>query len=273
MRILENIDIDIEKTKYVLNSGSLSNYDSIYFSSNEKLKSIFSNFDFEGMDILTVVGSGDQAFYFYDADAKSVDLFDKNKLSIYYYCLRVWVIQCYGSFYPKYPINQKYIDKLFSMVKPRCKLESDAFKYWCKFIHTFGTDGFINLFTWYSHPLLGANIISDLSEVKRRINNDFSFKNIDLVNDCIKKKYDVIYASNIHDYVNNKNCEIVSYRDNLYNMLNEHGMVVCSNVITYGIDKYEYKIFDEKFECKELPPVYMPAEHSLESPGYVYTKR
>ena len=49
----------------------------------------------------TVLASGDQAFYFYDNGAKKVDLFDINKLSIYYYYLRVWIIKYLGRFYPR----------------------------------------------------------------------------------------------------------------------------------------------------------------------------
>ena len=61
------------------------------------------NFDavnVEGRDVLTVLGSGDQALYMYDRGAKSVYLFDKNNLTLYYYYLRVWTIEYLNEFYP-----------------------------------------------------------------------------------------------------------------------------------------------------------------------------
>ena len=67
-------------------------YATIYFHSNERSKEIFSEINVKNKDVLTVLGSGDQAFYLYDNGAKSVDMFDKNKLAIYYYYLRTWVI-------------------------------------------------------------------------------------------------------------------------------------------------------------------------------------
>lgn len=47
-----------------------------------------------------MLGSGDQAFHFLNRDAKSVDVFDINRLSIYYYYLRIWLIKYMNEFYP-----------------------------------------------------------------------------------------------------------------------------------------------------------------------------
>ena len=99
------VDVDFKMTEKLLNNVSVDGYGKIYFSSNEDLKTIFSNFDFKDKDVLTVAGSGDQAFYSYNDDAKKVDLFDKNKLTIYYYYLRKWIISYYDMFYPELLLN------------------------------------------------------------------------------------------------------------------------------------------------------------------------
>ena len=68
-------------------------YDSLYFSSNENFNNLFSSFDFKDKDVFSIVGSGDQALYFYNQGARQVDLYDINIVSIYYYYLRLWCIK------------------------------------------------------------------------------------------------------------------------------------------------------------------------------------
>ena len=89
MIILGEIDStviqDIKKTEEMLYSyyyNRFSTYDKVYFETNEKCDKIISNYDVKDKSVLTVLGSGDQAFQFYKHGAKNVDLFDVNKLTI-----------------------------------------------------------------------------------------------------------------------------------------------------------------------------------------------
>ena len=59
-----------------------------YFSTNESLKYIKS-FDIKDKDVLTVCGSGDQAFISLINGAKKVDAFDNNPLQYYILELKI----------------------------------------------------------------------------------------------------------------------------------------------------------------------------------------
>ena len=84
------VDVDVVNTIDMLNGNGKINYNLLFSSSNELLKPIFSNFDFKGSDVLSVLGSGDQAFHFFKAKVGKLDLFDINKLTIY----NMYLIYC-----------------------------------------------------------------------------------------------------------------------------------------------------------------------------------
>ena len=190
---------DIEKTRELLSGKRNINYSKIYSSSNEELDLIVSRFDFSGRSVLSVIGSGDQAFSFYNAGVTHIDLFDINKLTIYYFYLRIWAI--------KY-LNLLYLDdKILSSIK------------------------------------------TVLEHVKPSSRDNFEFYNIDL-SSCldINKKYDFVFVSNIVDYVDN----LELYRDNLYNLLNDNGVVICSNVGTYDCHNAQRVVFEKKFRYEPI---------------------
>ena len=121
---------NIMYTNFVIKGKQVDNYSKIYFASNEKLDKIFSNVDIKDKNVLTVLGSGDQAFHLYNRGARHVDVFDKNKLTLFYYYLRRWVIQYLNAFYPETNLRNIYIKKLLKKVEPRTIEELDAYNYW-----------------------------------------------------------------------------------------------------------------------------------------------
>lgn len=280
---MSNVDFDIEMTGKLMNGISHPNYNKIYFSSNEDLKTIFSNFDFNNKNVLTVLGSGDQAFHFYNKGANQVDLFDINKLTIYYYYLRKWVINYYGTYYPNVLVNNNYFIELFSSVKPCCDLESDALIYWKKYFIEYDYGYCLEMFSFSNSLVEENNKIEDLSVVKEKLNNSLSnIYNTDISKEnIIKKHYDVIYTSNISEwlysnegiFVPYNESSFVTYRDNLYDLLNNNGIVIMSNYGKYGATYPELRIFKEKFEYMELPVTKIVPRYYEESPGYVYTKK
>ena len=72
---MSNIFNDLKKTDLIRNDYLAESFDKIYFSSNENLKGICSNFNFYGKNILTVLSSGDQAFHLYNSGAQNIDFF------------------------------------------------------------------------------------------------------------------------------------------------------------------------------------------------------
>lgn len=269
------VDVDFKMTEKLLNNVSVDGYGKIYFSSNEDLKTIFSNFDFKDKDVLTVAGSGDQAFYFYNDDAKKVDLFDKNKLTIYYYYLRKWIISYYDMFYPELLVNNQYFINLFNAVKPSCEMEKAALAYWNNYFIYYDYGYCFDMFNFSSRNIMKSNKLEDLFKVKKRLNNSLStFYHTDISKESIiKKQYDVIYTSNISEWLHSSNEKFEGFRDNLYDLLNDNGIVIMSNYGKYGASYHELDIFRKKFEYMELPKVKFLSRHYEESPGYVYTKK
>ena len=106
-----NVSKDLIGTFYVNKGYRSRNYDKVYYSTNEQIESLFSSFDFKDKNVLSVLSSGDQALYFLYNGAKRVDVFDQNKLTKYYYFLRLWCIKYLDELYPP-SLNKEYIRKI-----------------------------------------------------------------------------------------------------------------------------------------------------------------
>ena len=267
------VDSDLDKAKLVMQYRTSSNFDHIYFSSNECLKNIFSQFDFKEKDILTVLGSGDQAFYFYDSNAKSVDIFDINKLAFYYYFLRMWVVKYMNSFYLPIGFTTYYIFRLIELVKPTSKDEYNALEFWKKYALLFENNNHlrINLFEDFDYSL--PNKIENLKKIRKRILlNDNNMYNIDISSNFIlDKKYDVIYVSNISNWLDKD--KFILYRDNLYSLLNDSGYVICANLSLNGPTSHEKEVFEKNFDYYDLPVEYCSKKDEFIAPGYFYIKK
>lgn len=262
---------DIFGVQRVLDREETTNkYNSIYFHSNERLKEIFSGVDVKDKDILTVLASGDHAFYAFDNGARSVDTFDINKLAIHYYYLRTWVIKYMNIFYPD-TINNKYLKRIINIVEPHSAEEKSSLRFWRKYIKFISDEETNELFCYSENP--NINKIDDISRIRRRLKNDkVNFYNIDISEKIdIRKKYHVIFTSNIGDYIVHDASTFKLYRDNLDGLLAEDGKIVCSNVLRGRASILERNIFSEKFNSEDLP--YVEDDSFTGAPGYVYTRR
>lgn len=227
-------------------------YNDLYFSSNEQIGDILSDYNISNKKCLTVIGSGDQAFHLMDHGASIVDVFDKNKLAIYYYYLRRWCITNKGEFYLNEKItNSSIIDVIFN-VKPKNNLEKQALEYWMIYIHRYGDIVARKIFCVCDDPY--KNIIRYLDDVIEKIDIDFNYYNVDIFYDTssINNKYDVIYKSNISEYAPKKKEDIIRYRNNIYNLLNKNGVVLSSCLINRTMSYNEYEIFSELFDIQEM---------------------
>jgi len=264
---------DIEKTDEMFQRGvretRFNSYDRVYFDTNEACDEIISKFDFKDKKVLTVLASGDQAFQFYIHGAKSVDLFDINKLTFYYYYLRIWNMRKYHDMYPSwYNLDNNYINELLLSVKPESKEELLAYNYWICFINKFDSKMIKRLLI----PPYYANIYSesDPELILEKINNDnFKFYHADISGFFdIPQKYDFIYTSNLSSYLN-KN-KLALYRENLYNYLNKGGIVLSSCL--NGIEKEEKSFMKKYFKYRKLFS-YDKHLSDLNLVGFSYKKR
>ena len=265
---MNKIEKDIMGTYDVYNTRYSSEYNKVYFNTNESLDDLFKNVDIKNKDVLTVLGSGDQSFYCYDGDARSVDVFDVNRLAIYYYYLRIWTIEYFDRFYPKDNLDKEYISNLLKLVTPNNEKEWDAFNYWKSFVRK----SFIDLRRFfYAVDYFKINNM-DLEKIKRRLEKrDFNVYNIDISKPWSNhKRYDVIVTSNISDYVPKTVDSFICYRDSLNSLLKDDGIVLCSR-IGHSISSCERDTFKDIFKRKSFPKVWICGK--LESPGYSYKKR
>ena len=278
---MNKVDKLISYTQDIIN-GSCKNkhYNSVFFHSNENLNAIFNEVDVSGKDVLTVLSSGDQAFHLYDKGAKSVDFFDINNFTLYYFYLRVWTIKYLNQYYPNLYFKNNFLEKVLLHVKPSGDEEKIVYEYWKKFLWYFKDCSDYALEELF---IVGynrfRNKIFDLSKVKSRIDDEkYNFYNIDLSEEVhLDKKYDVIFVSNIGDrirgiiYSDERNlCKLEIYKNNMLNLLKDDGIVICTNVVRKGGSKEESKVFSSDFSKTDLKEVCYECEKK--SPGYVYKR-
>ena len=268
---MEDVIKDIKRTKNLLDGflgSSFLKYSDIYFSTNEVLDEIMHDFIFKDKRVLSVLASGDQAFYFFGKEASCVDVFDINKLTFYYYYLRIWAVQFMNIRYIN-NLSHETVLELLSMVKPKNENERKAYLYWRNFINSFSSSDYARLFI--NSDIIHKNHDYDLGQLKLRfLDLDFNFYNADItLKNNIKNKYDYIYTSNISEYIQHVK-DLEQYRDNLYDLLNDDGVVISSNVARVHPSILEKIVMRKKFKFHSLSFLDSFNPNSF---GYYYMKR
>ena len=260
---------DVKRAIEIVDLGNRSDeYSPLYFSTNEPINELFSSVGIEDKEVLTVLASSDQYFYSCFYNAKSIDTFDKNRLTIYYYYLRKWEIEYLDRFYPdkKMLRNHKHIHELLQKVKPESEEETDAYQFWDNFIRR--SFPFSNSALFYFSNNTKSTTIEDLNSIKSYMNrHPFSFEVMDIFEPLERdKQYDIIILSNILEY-----CGIDKFeacRDNLLRLLRDDGIILCSNVIkpAYPVEKKrELELFQEVLD-------YSSITKGKKEIGYTYQK-
>lgn len=257
---------DVEEACNIVDGNSYSNeYGRIYCFSNEDLKALFDSVSVKDKDVLTVLSSGDQYFYSYYNGARSVDVFDRNKLTKYYYYLRKWGIKYLGKFSlgSDFIKHTKYINELLELVTFSSESEEEAYSFWYNYIRKVFPFDNSNLF------YLGSRNRNDMDRVDKLykyIDNDLNFYNGNMKEYYPRnKKYDVIIMSNILEYCDDRDYYML--KSNLYNLLNEDGVVVCSKITNCCNIYTQIRSFSECFDYEELYNGYRNGFY-----GYTYTK-
>jgi hypothetical protein len=194
------------------------------------------------------MGSCDQVFTFNYFGA-NVDSFDKNILSLYYYYLRRWNILYGEDVYPIDLINNSYFDlsMILNKVRPSTDEENTALHFWEKHINE-KTD-FSKLF--FHMDVMGNTIFTEREDLLGTVKKEPNFINIDLFKPVIiNKKYEIIYLSNIIEWSRNRKDILLVLRDNLDNLLDKNGIIICTNIANNN-DEIEKLVFSEKFDVTE----------------------
>ena len=280
-KLKDVIMLEIIKNGYFLNSKK---YDGLYYSANEEVEEILSNFSLENKNVLSVIGSGDQAFHLYNFSANKIDLFDRNKLSINIYYLRLWIIKYMKKYYLPIDKDNSQIILLLKQVKPETKDEVSALKFW-KLL--FRIDKNISLEgTFCDSPKYMCNINDVETLVKNMSKKTSTFYNIDISKNLrINKKYDIVYVSNILDWIlieisdfidymaviSNKSQNLIEqkfnrYYNNLARLTKDDGIVIGAYVKNKQHDYFQKILAEKLFDIHEI--------YKEEEPiGYYYTKK
>lgn len=162
------------------------------------MSELFSTLDLKDKKCLAILSSGDQTFHLFNKEIKDIDLIDKNKLTIYYFYLRLCTIKYLNMYYPPVNFDCNFISELLKKIKPSSEIETKAYNYWSLFISNFSNREINDLFLTDND--LCDNSISNLSELNEKIDRKYEFYDNDMKDRLfINKKYNFIYLSNLLD--------------------------------------------------------------------------
>lgn len=252
------------------------NHKRVYPNTNENLKALFENFSVKDKDVFTVAGSSDQIFNSFYKGAKSVDTFDINKLTFYYYYLRKWMINYLGEEYIKdeYYKDSSNLIKLVNSIKADREDEMKAQLFWIQYFTKVGRiDKGLFLVTSEDYK---SEYGDDLETLKERIKN-VKFYNYDMGERFVlNKKYDVIILSNILECLHNPT-RLFAARNNIERLLNDDGICVCSHLMEgkdHPLHKAEIEIMTSNILTEEDfdDYYYLGNSNYKREVGYVYKK-
>lgn len=249
----------------IITSDSPVITDKVYPFTNENISSFKKIFDFENKDVLSVIGSGDQYFASLLYGAKSVDLFDINLMTAYYFALKFAAIKVlsYDEFI-EFFVKENYIVNRNTYNKLRDNLPIEVKNYFDKFFienknlrnftfRTYINSKKINYCTGRVIPYFERNEYYKLQNIiKEQSLPRIYIMNLLELYKYLDKKYDVMLLSNILLYLKMKNPEFVSFlKENYYPHLNENAVIQA--YYDWFSEDLNFKLFNvdsvESIEC------------------------
>ena len=224
-------------------------YGRVYYQVNEDLIDTYLDVDFYQKDVLAVLSSGDHVFTSRFLEANSVDAFDSNKLTIYYFYLRLWTIKYRDQLYPNIFEGNTWLAKLLRKVKPQNNNELCALLFFKK--HLENNTRMENLFYQIDAQPQGKTLYTTPDELQDCLSPELDFYHVNLFSPLkAKKTYDVILMSNILDWAKNDPTCLENAKDNLMGLLNDEGTVICRSLVRNDEKSFiqEREIFADDFE-------------------------
>ncbi len=266
---MKNVDLltkDYLASRLITQGKIVDGYSKLYYKANEDLINPCLDVDFNGKKVLSVLSSGDQVLTSRFLDAQKVDAFDINRLTIYYFYLRLWTIKYRHELYPEIKnghINNGLIRFLLKHVEPQNDNEEKAFIFFQKHINA--NSDLINLFFTISAQPEGNTLYTKADELEDCLNPDLDFYHIDLFNKInVNNTYDIILMSNILDWAKGDVSKIQMAHDNLQKLLSKDGIILCNTIFrTYNDMANEQEIFSEGFTT----------DYNITKQNYTYTRK
>lgn len=222
MKLLER---DMHKAISLLECYPYYNqFDSLYPFCNENIKELFSYFDVENKDCLSILGGSDQVLDLFLNGASSITAFDINSLTKYYFYLKKAALIsdisleeyvnffCYEDFNYKGCNHMAFNEKTFNKICSN--LESDSQFFWTTLFEQYPGSYIrkpISLFNYdeksidvlkYSIDYLNPKNYEKLKDIIRNKDIDFISSNINALPAHLSKTYDFMYFSNVLAYYN-----------------------------------------------------------------------
>lgn len=227
--------------------NQVKGYDCVYYKTTDNLIDLL-DIDFYNKDVFTILGSTDHLLTARYLEANKVDSFDINRLTLYYFYLRIWTIKYTNELYPLVLDNNEWLKELLLRVKPSTSMEKNALLFYKK--HILKNTNFYNLFYDLNIQPEGKTIFTNCEELKDCVDSNINFYNYNIL-DRINHKhtYDILLISNILDWARNDTKRIEIAERNIYRLLNNNGIVVCTSLVNRSreIIEKEKEIFSDNF--------------------------
>lgn len=255
-----NLERDITATKNFISNIEyrMDDYNLLYRHTNEKLDSIFSQYDFKGKNVLSVLASSDQMFSAYYLGASNVDTFDCNILTYYYFFLRKWCL-LYTNNYQLSKSNSELL-KAIELYDKNDPEEENAYMFWKTILLWIDKELYNSNLFFYSVNIYSVPFSTDISKMKKIIKSKKpNFKHLNIFEPIRKtmNKYEIIILSNILEYLYNNYIDTISITNacrNLSNLISDDGIIISSN-IQFG-DIGNNAVFNRYFEYDESPIIH-----------------
>lgn len=249
---------DYLASRLISQNKSIDGYGRIYYKANEDLINPCLDVDFQNKDVLAVLSSADHVLTARFLDANNVDAFDINRITIYYFYLRIWTIKYRNTLYPKILNGDKnWLGSLLSQITPTNSAEKNALDFFKK--HLKDNTNLINLFYDVDVQPKGQTLYTSPSDLEDCLYPDLNFYQIDLFKKFhLHDTYDIIMISNILEWAHNDASKLTIAAENLGTILRSGGSVLCSSLIHRSLESLakEKEIFSDLFYFDGNPQSY-----------------
>ena len=250
-------------SRVMVQGKMVEGYRPVYYQTNEDLVDPILDIDFFHKDVFSVLASSDQVFTARYLEAKTVDAFDFDSLTLHYFYLRLWTLKYRHELYPDILSGRRvWLTSLLKLVKPSNKHEMDALNFFK--LHARERSDLSKLFYDDSLQPIGRTLFTKAEELQDCLSPDLVFYHLDMFKEFdIKKVYDIVLLSNVLEWARGDKKRLEIAKNNLSRLLNKDGIVLCSNLIHNDPKQFkeEREIFEDTFEFEK------------KGKSYTYTKK
>ena len=245
----------IEKGKNLLNGKgygkAFSDFNIVYPTTTENIKSTYALYDLKGKNILTVMSSADHVFCAMVDGARKIDAFDINYLTEYYYYFKKAIAETFDLdefkkilLYSIIPIG---LIKESWYLKFRENLNGKYLIFWDEIVNC-SLKNNLPLNKLFFNSTIKPRLVNYLNKDNyKKLRDAFEYCDVSFIHSDIHNldnnisgKYDYMFLSNISDYVEINKMRNIS-KNNLSKFLTDDGDIAYAYVYYSPIEKKSLK--------------------------------